>query len=209
MNPHTTQLPRLPAGSADPGRPGALLVPSKADTAPQSVRPNRYSDLLYGHETLFRRIEEAGGLIKICCPSAYPYDRPPYLIMPAQGRQYQEIDSISLPPANSTDTLVHQFTVPDGYDGVITSIVNFWTGTGFVEGSGDLTWRIMIGRAWARDLGEIETTLGSLASPCPLFRGGIRLKSNQLCRYYVNHRAGSSLSGGRIVCGFFGWFYPV
>ncbi len=183
--------------------------PSPSPYAPQMQRPNAAAKRLDREYDLFVRIAGSGGLQQICCPPSYLYEKPPYLVMPPEGRQYQEINSIALPANNGTDTVVTTFKVPTGYDGVITSIVNMYTGAGFVEGSGNLTWRIMVGRRWGRNLGSIQTTLGSLTSPCPLFRGGIRVCSQQVCTYYVNHAVASALAGGRIVCAFFGWFYPI
>lgn len=185
------------------------IYPSRSPFAPVMRRPNDCDAALAREGKLWEAIQKAGGLQKICCPQTPTYDKPPYLIMPPQGRQYQEINSIPLPPNNGLDTLVTEFVVPMGYDGVITSVVNFYTGAGFAEGSGDLVWRVRVGLRWARNFGQIDTTLGSLASPCPLFRGGIRISSNQRIQYFVNHAVASGLAGGRIVCGLFGWFYPA
>jgi hypothetical protein len=185
------------------------VYPATTPFAPVMRPPNECDLLLRKEGALWSMIQAQGGLQKICCPQTPSYDKPPYLIMPPQGRQYQEINSIPLPPNNGLDVLVTEFFVPTGYDGVITSVTNFYTGAGFVEGSGDLTWRIQVGLRWARNFGNIETTLGSLASPCPLFRGGLRLTAEQRVRYFVNHAAGSGLAGGRVICAFFGWFYPA
>lgn len=185
------------------------IYPSTTPFAPVMRKPNECDAALRDESLLWLQIQKLGGLQKICCPQSTTYDKPPYLIMPPQGRQYQEIDSIPLPAANGVDTLVAEFFVPTGYDGVITSVTNFYTGAGFAEGSGDLSWRIRVGLRWARNFGNIQTTLGSLASPCPLFRGGLRLVAEQRVQYWVNHAIGSGLAGGRIVCAFFGWFYPA
>jgi hypothetical protein len=99
--------------------------------------------------------------------------------------------------------------VPQGYDGVISSLVQQYTGTGFVDGSGDLKWRIRIGDRWAEDMGNMITQLGSLQSPYQIYRSGIRLRDRDAVSYVVNHAVGSSLSGGRIICGCFGWYYPT
>lgn len=184
-------------------------VPSHAGSAPQMVLPNIYSQHLTGEYDLMDAIQRAGGLQVLACPSAYHYDKPPYLVMPPEGRQYTEVSSIIVPAAGAGDTLVHSFRVPTGYDGVVTSITNFYTGAGFVEGSGSILWRLKIQNRWARNMGEINTTLGSLQSPCPLFRGGIRVFSGQTVYYYVNIPALSGIAGGRTVCGVFGWYYPL
>lgn len=188
-------------------RPGRVY-PGGGFTQSYQLRPNTATKALQREADLFRAIEQGGGLQQICCPMRTPYEDPPYLVQPPQGRQFSEINSIALPAADGLDYLVASFRVPTGYEGVITSVVNLYTGAGFVEGSGDLTWRVRLGRRWARNFGQVLTTMGSLTSPCPLFRGGWRTSTNQVVEYYVNHSVLSGLAGGRIVCGFFGWHYP-
>jgi hypothetical protein len=173
------------------------------------LKPNACSKTLEKRASLWEWIQDNGGLQKICCNTQRVYKDPPWLKMPQEGRQYQEINSIPAPANDGADHTVTQFVVPTGYDGVITSVANFYTGAGFVEGSGDIVWRVTVGRAWLRNFGNIETTLGSLTSPCPLFRGGVRVYSNQRVTYSVNIPVTSAISGGRIVCAFFGWFYPI
>ena len=131
--------------------------------------------------------------------------------MPSEGRRYQQIGSILLPIAEGADNLVTTFQVPTGYDGVIVSIVNMYTGAGFVEGSGDLHYRIQINRRWLKDYGDIQTTLGTVASPCMIYRGGVKLRTQEVVQYWVQLGAGALGRldpTGRLVCAFFGWFYP-
>jgi len=132
--------------------------------------------------------------------------------MPPNGVTYKEVDSIAVGSlVVSTDTVVASFRVPQGYDSVITQIVNMYTGAGFVEGSGMLTWRIRINRPWQKNYGAIQTTLGSLQSPCMINRGSVRLMTHSLVQYYVNISAAGVAAldpAQRIVCGFFGWHYP-
>jgi len=190
-------------------RIGVPLVPSFSLTAPQMLPPNRWDRELENEKDLMRAIISAGGLHRLCCPASRKWDKPPYLVMPEDARQFQIIDSIALPAPGAAESTVTEFTVPTGYEGVITSVVNYWTGAGFTDGSGDLIWRIKIGPIYARDFGEILTALGSLTSPCTLFRGGLRLRTFQRVQYRFQHSALSGLAGGRIVCGFLGWFYPM
>jgi len=185
------------------------LVPSFALSAPQIILPNRYDRELERDNGIFRQIVALGGLKTLCCPTARNWDKPPYLVMPEDARQFQVIDSIALPNPGDPEQVVTQMIVPVGYAGVITSVVNYWTGAGFIDGSGDLVWRIKVGPVYARDFGEILTALGSLTSPCTLFRGGLRLRTFQRVQYLFSHSALSGLAGGRIVCGFLGWFYPT
>lgn len=173
--------------------------------------PNPFTQCLYREQSLWSRIAMEGGLHKLCCPSTPTDQPPPWVAMPSAGRHFQEIGSIILPLAEGVDNLVTTVAVPTGYDGVIVSVMNMYTGGGFVEGSGDLHFRIQINRRWLKDYGDIRTTLGSVAAPYAIYRSGIRLRTHEVVRYWVNLGAGALGRldpTGRIVCGFFGWFYP-
>jgi hypothetical protein len=185
---------------------------SAAQRGGYTVPPNPYTECLYREQRMWSNIEARGGLYRLCCPSMPGKgDPPPWVAMPSQGRRYQQIGSILLPAVEGVDNLVTTFSVPTGYDGVIVSIVGMFTGTGFVEGSGDLHYRIQINRRWLKDYGDIQTTMGTVASPCMIYRGGVRLRTQETVRYWVQVGAGGLGHldpTGRIVCAFFGWFYP-
>jgi len=170
--------------------------------------PNEFNGCLIGEAQLWRRIADVGGL-KMICPGS-KYKDPPWVVMPAQGKRFSKISSIPLPAADATDNIVTTFSVPTGYDGCIVGVVNMYTGQGFQEGSGDLTWRLRINQRWVKDYGVITTTIGSLQIPYTVNVGQILLESDQVVRYYVNRSvaSGGNINGGRIICAMFGWWWP-
>lgn len=141
----------------------------------------------------------------------WPY---PWSEMPPGGLPFDEFDSIATPAANSVETAVLQFQIPFGYDGIILAVTNFFTGPGFVEGSGDLTWRIRIGSPQLQgrpqlNYSNIQVTLGSLGQPRDV-QGGIQVTSGQYAEYTVTHALGSPIvpGGTRIVCNIQGFYWP-
>jgi len=188
------------------GQDGPQGTPVPRNLLQRVWPPNEFNWMLMQEYALWMEIVRCGGLANLCPGHRYP--EPPWVKQPLQGQRYSKISSIPLPAASGTDVQVLSFQVPVGHDGVIISNVNLWTGTGFVEGGGDLTWRVQINRRYAKDYGAINTTLGSLTTPYAINSGAIRLQSGQIVRYLVNHAATSALVGGRIVCALFGWFYP-
>jgi hypothetical protein len=134
----------------------------------------------------------------------------PYANMPPGGREIQQMAALPLSSiVFGVDTPVLTFTAPVGYDGIITEVVNFFTGTGFAEGSGGLIWRVKIGNSFARNLGNILFTYGSLQDHFVIPGVGIPIVSGQIFTYYVNVPVGSPVGGQtpQIVCGAFGWFF--
>jgi hypothetical protein len=206
---------KFAGGSYDRGRgavPGMVPGPD-GRLYPRNVNqrlwpPNEFNSILGMEGMIWSRIQRCGGLQAIC--PGMKYSQPPWIKQPVQGKRFSKISSIALPAADGTDNLVVSFVVPTGYDGVIISNVNEYTGTGFQEGSGDLVWRVQLNRRWVKDYGAITTTIGSLVIPYSVNNGAIRLQSGMLVRYWVNRSVGSlgNLDGGRIICGLFGWFYP-
>jgi hypothetical protein len=203
------------AGEGYPFAPvNDAMIPGPGGTWwPRNVNQRAYPDnefdvALDGEKRLWAAIQAYGGL-KAICPGQ-KYAMPPWVKQPEQGRRFSKISSIPLPGVELTPYLVATMQVPLGYDGVIPSVVNLYTGSGFQEGSGDLIWRIQLNQRWVKDYSNIETTIGSLTIPYPANAGAIRLLSGQTVNYYVTLGAGAlgNLSGGRIVCGLFGWFFP-
>lgn len=210
----STRPGAAPVTRARPNGNGCALdmrTGNSRDLASYVARPNAYTQCLYREQGLWRQIEAAGGLRGLCCPSMPAGEMPPWVSMPASGRRFQQIGSIVRPIAEGVDNLVTTFSAPTGFDGVIVSVVSMFTGPGFVEGSGDIHYRIQINRRWLKDYGDIQTTLGTVASPCMIYRGGVRLRTQEVVRYWVQLGAGAMgrLDPlGRFVCAFFGWFYP-
>jgi len=168
--------------------------------------PNKFNACLDRNAQIWTQINSKGGL-KAICPGM-KYETAPWVKMPPQAKRFSEINSIPLPADNGTDTLVLSFLVPYGYDGVAVTTVANYTGQGFVEGSGDLTWRIQLNERYVKNYGNLQTQVGSLTIPTNI-GNSVRLLSGQLVQFFVNRRVNSiSLTGGRIICALLGWWWP-
>jgi len=167
------------------------------------------------------------GLRKICCPRGRtPYTTRPWIAMPAEGRRFKPIGLLAVPGwcwihrprySGPFNTASGNELVPVGYDGVITDVVcgiepgAGGSGAGFVEGSGDLIWRLSASGRFLRDHGNIKTSLGSLTSPSPVPRGGIRVWSEDILQFFVAFAPGADArinATSKIVVSITGWFYP-
>jgi hypothetical protein len=169
--------------------------------------PNYWDRLLAGEIRLWRLIQAAGG-IKAVIGRFKPKGAQP---SPSARQAVQKTGSIALPAADGLDHVVLAFLVPSGYFFEITSILHFYTGNGFVEGSGDLAWRLMIGNRYAPSMGDmLISTQGAMAGLYPIQEHSLIAMPNELIQYFVNFAVAGqgNLAGGRIVCQVNGYFYP-
>lgn len=178
---------------------------------------NEFDACLCRDHQMWDAIIQAGGLKTVCCPQGRPpYKDRPWVSMPKEGRRFKPIGSILVGdevPFTGTDILVMSERVPVGYDGVISDVVCniFSPGAGFIDGSGDVTWRLSADKRFLRDMGNLTVQVGSLTSPSPVSRGMLRVYSHDLIEFFVNFAVGAEARvspNARIICSVTGWFYP-
>jgi hypothetical protein len=132
------------------------------------------------------------------------------IAIPPGAVPIRQTHGILTPAPAAGDQTIFEYRVPLGYDGLITGIFHFYTGGGFIEGSGDILWRVQLTQRYLENLGNIEFSLGSPVSPLPLTQGQIVL-SGRTIRYIVNV---PNLSGliqvgqSQIAAGLTGFLWP-
>jgi len=138
---------------------------------------------------------------------------PIWLYPPINWENLDQIAYAALPAIGSTVTII-QFTVPLGRNGVIKKLANNFVGGGWVEGSGDVLWRILVDGAPPPGATSYKAIVASLGSPAnPVEIAGFRVFENQTVTLVgLNNPAGPS--GGVIVAGqrlggrLVGYLYP-
>jgi hypothetical protein len=215
----------VPIGSTLPGGawgrapvlPDSLLPPTLQRGNPllrhMSFRSNAYDGALQRQAARWGYIRSHGGL-KGCCRlaelGAPIYDEDPRLVMPSQGEPFQEM--FSVPTADfvaGVDTVLGEFVVPNGYDGVLNRFVCNFTGNGFLDFSGFIFWRVKVNSRYARNLGNVQNTYGTFQTSFMVpGTDAFRLVSQQTVQLIANIPVGSPVSDGVVAAGAFGWFYP-
>jgi hypothetical protein len=125
-------------------------------------------------------------------------------------REFFERGSV-ITPGPGVDVAVVDWTVPTGYEARIYAYYCIYTGTGFVQGSGDIVWGLRAGLNWVRNMGGLLYSVGSLASPFPV-QDYVAAKANQRIIFQVSvpNLSGTIQVGtSRILCGVQGWLFPV
>ena len=171
--------------------------------------PTEFNRCLDAEMAMWQKINDCGGITAIC--PGRRWTEPPWVRMPMQGKRFFEISSIALPPADGVDYLIKSFRVPYGYDGCIqTPVFNTSGVDGFVQGSGDLTWRLQLNLRWVKDFGAVTTYIGSTTTPYAVNVGQILIQSGQVVKIFVNRSMASSGTSdhGRVIGAAAGWYWP-
>lgn len=183
--------------------------------------PNAFDDCLDAEYAWWQQFMADGGL---CNQTQRKYAVPPWVNPPANARRFRPIavapltDFQTLGAFNGLDVVVLQERVPLGYDGVINDVVFSFSGAGFTEGSGDLTWRLaadylpvgglQTGGRYLRDMGNVQVSLGSLVQPSPVPRGGLRVLSNDLVTILCAISPAAVVANGNIIVSIGGHYWP-
>lgn len=140
-----------------------------------------------------------------CLRPQSKYLPPPWIAMPSEAKRFNRVGSLPV-AGNFTgiDTPLQfqgvsgaLFVCDTGYDGIITEIVLQVVSpnaTGFIEASGDVTWRIGVDYGqlantslyYFRDYGNVQTTTGDITNPTQLYNNGLRFISGQALTVWAN-----------------------
>lgn len=129
---------------------------------------------------------------------------------PAQSFPFLKQAGIVTPTTVSGDNTVVEFTVKQGYDGLLSGFYFAYSGTGFSQGSGDIIWRIQINQRYVKDLSNTPYLLGDPVSPIPMTQGQI-ITSGQTVRAIVsipNLSGMIQIGNSTVYAGLLGFFWP-
>ena len=138
-----------------------------------------------------------------------PWDEEPFLL-PPQAKEFHEVGTVVTPAAAAGDVSVVSFNVPLGYDGILLSVIQFYTGQGFSNGGGDILWRVKLNQRYVKNFGSNPFQLGDPKFPFPLTEGQLLL-SGQNVSSIVNVPNTSGMiqvGASNIVCGLVGFWWP-
>lgn len=182
-----------------------------------TYRRNRWDDYLLREARAWGWIVRHGGL-RSCCRvpdlGAPIYDIPSFEAMPSNGLRFEYMFSKPLSAFqtagnfNGVDTVVGEFNVPIGYDGVFNRFVCGFTGDNFTDFSGNIVWRVQVGIRFLKTLGNVINTYGSYQTAFIVPGNNHRLISRQPVKLLASIPNGSPVSNGVVTAGAFGYFYP-
>ena len=179
-----------------------------AGHVPNPVRPKNAWDHCLECVRIYQRL-----ICKRICPKprpmiSWPWDESEGI--PPDAVPFRQTGGILTPFPVDGDVDILQFQVPVGYDAVLMQGYNLYLGTGFVQGSGDILWRLKINSYYAMDWGSVAFSLGSVRDPFP-FSDCIFLTSRQLVTLQVNVPNPSGMiqvGASRIIGGLMGFYLP-
>jgi len=163
--------------------------------------------------------QESAAALRRSPKDAAPY---PWVDPPPNAVSFCSRGSIAAPAFGSANqAVVTSFTCPRNFRGVLKYILNVYTGSGFDEGSGSITWVIDVNVPLStggvtpigyglNDYQSIVTTLGSLINgPWPV-PGGVIFQDGDVLRYKVTTAAPVAVGAPNFVhCMLLGWIWPI
>lgn len=136
-----------------------------------------------------------------------PVQKPLWIDPPDQWENLDLINYTPLPAIGAQANVI-SFKIPLGRNGVIQKVGNNFVGGGWTEGSGAVTWQILVDGAPPPGSSNYDLILASLGSPAnPVEIAGFRIYENQVLTLVVKNITvvvAGQLSGGRLV----GYLYP-
>ena len=140
-------------------------------------------------------------------PNVQPVDLPYRNFVPNNWENIDQLNYANLPAIGAQATII-TIRVPQGRNGIIRKVGNNFVGGGWVEGSGNITWQILVDGNPPPGATSYNNILGSLGSPAnPVEISGFRVFENQTVTVVVNNvnvAVAGQLVGARLV----GYFYP-
>jgi len=134
------------------------------------------------------------------------YWLPPWIYPPAEAEDINDIGYVALPAIGATAVVLTR-TIDAGYNSVLTALANNFVGGGWTEGSGSVTWQILIdGASAGTSYDSIPASLGSPANPVRL-ASFLRVFESATIQLLVTNN--SVVLAGQLVGGRWqGYFYP-
>jgi len=141
-------------------------------------------------------------------------DLPPWIYQPVNWENVDQINYALVPAIGSTAIII-SYVVPPGRNGIINKVACNFVGGGWVEGSGDIVWRILVDGTPPPGATSYDSILASLGGPSqPTGIAGFRFFENQVLQFVAfNNPSGANggvvVAGQRVGARFTGWNYPL
>jgi hypothetical protein len=132
----------------------------------------------------------------------------PFNTPPEGNAPLNEVGSVAGAGTAGTSPIILAFRVPDGWDGLIQWIKVQYTGSNFVNNSGQLEWALSIEGLFIKGYHALRsqfqgTENGLKISPGAIIKGGQRI--NIICSVDPNF---IPQGGSQIIAGVSGFYYP-
>ena len=129
----------------------------------------------------------------------------PHVWMPPDGLTLNKIFAIPVPAAPSTNNVVGSYTTRTNWFAVFNWVALCTNYPNFPDGTGAMTWRILISGNAPSDYGNVTTQIGTQNDPRPI--GPIIVRPNSMVQVQVDNL--NIVGAGSYVFGVLrGWEWP-
>lgn len=132
----------------------------------------------------------------------------PHIWMPHDGLPINKQFVIACPAVGTVGTVVGSYTLSQNWWSVIRRVSLFQTAPGYPEGSGDLTWRILVAGNPTADFGNLIVQMGQISgSAFPEEVSPVIVRPNSIVQVQVDN-ANWNPAGVNIIARLVGWQWP-
>jgi hypothetical protein len=140
--------------------------------------------------------------------SAFVHARPNYWEPPRNAAPIEKSSQpfVAYPAPGAPAITVLSYTVPNGYRGAIRWIAIVAVGGGFIDGTGNVVWRIQRNAQWVQGYEMLTAQIGSWAEPNP---APLEVQENETYTVTVEVPTGMPPQSGTTGARFRGWLQPL
>jgi len=132
-----------------------------------------------------------------------PFNTPPEGNVPMN-----ELGSVAGQGTAASTPILLSFTVPDGWDGLIRWLIIQYTGTNFVNNSGNLIWALRVNGLYIKGYHNLRSQFSGTSNGLEI-DPGIQIKSGNLVEIIVTVDPAFVPEGGsELIAGVSGYLYP-
>lgn len=113
---------------------------------------------------------------------------------------------VAYPAPGAGPVTVLAYTVPNGYRGAIRWLAIVAVGGGFIDGTGNVIWRIKRNQQWVQGYEMLTAQIGSWAEPNP---APLEVQENETYTVTVEVPATGTPQSGTTGARFRGWLQPL
>jgi len=175
---------------------------------PRNASNSSYLSQFSGRPVVAEEGLDDSSLVGVVDPSdaVHGYLQFPWIYPPPGFQPFDPVIAIPTPAIGAGEAVVVSIQCPIAFDGVVRYISCNYTGQNFIQGSGDLIWRVKLDGRPVKNYGNLVSEMGTISQPRTTF--GIVFQSGQILQITITNVNQTPGAGTNIICSANGYYWP-